>query len=117
MSDGLGGRDRAQIQNRRTAWHKHQVGRPCGSERWRFSVRGSVDEAQGGIVIPCGREDLREPRGLSGNDDRGFCLARVGPGGGAGLGVKVHDERRVPGELGGHGQVERQGRFPHAALL
>ena len=75
-------------------------------------MRSSVDETQGGIVVPCGREDLREPRGLGGKDDRGICLTRVGPGGGASLGVKVHNERRVPGELGGNGQVERQGRFP-----
>ena len=47
----------------------------------------------------------------------GICFTRVGPGGGASLGVKVHNERRVPGELGGNGQVERQGRFPHAAFL
>ena len=74
-------------------------------------MRSSVDETQGGIVVPCGREDLREPRGLGGKDDRGICLTRVGPGGGASLGVKVHNERRVPVELGGNGQVERQGTF------
>ena len=27
-------------------------------------------------------------------------------------GSKVHDKRCVPGKLGGHGQVERQGRLP-----
>ena len=53
---------------------------------------------------------------LGGKDDRGIRLTRVGPGGGASLGVKVHNERRVPGELGDNGQ-ERQGRFPHAAFL
>ena len=117
MRNRLGSRDRAQIQNRRAAWYEHQVGYSCGSERRGFSVRSSVDEAQDGTVLPCGREDLREPRGLGGDDDWGFGLARVGPSSGASLGVEVNDERCVPGKLGGHGQVERQGRFAHATFL
>ena len=48
---------------------------------------------------------------LGGKDDRGICLTRVGPGGGASLGVKVHNERRVPGELGDNGQVAAPGTF------
>ena len=42
---------------------------------------------------------------------------RASQGGGASLGVEVNDERCVPGKLGGHGQVERQGRFAHATFL
>ena len=80
-------------------------------------MRSGIDEAKGSTVLPGGREYLGEPGGLGGYDDRGLSFARVTPGGGARLGVEVHDERCVPGELSGHGQVEREGRFAHAAFL
>ena len=78
----------------------------------------SVDKAQGGIVVPRGGEDLSEPPRLGRTGTTGASASRESAQAAAlACGSRSHNECRVPGELGGHGQVECQGRFPHAALL
>ena len=89
----------------------------AAGERRRLGVGRGVDDAQRGVVVAGAEEDLIEARGLGGDDDGGVGFAGGSPARGARLGVEVHEQSRLAGELGGDRQVRRERRFPGATLL
>ena len=78
---------------------------------------GRVDEAELCVVLAGPLEDVAEARGRCRHDDRGRGGARVAPGRSRGLGIEVDDECGSVIALGRDREVDRERRFPGAALL
>ena len=112
--EGQSVRDRFQIEDGGTAGDQYQVGRPGGFQRGTVGMGRGVQVEHFTAGFPHALLYVRLVPGVSGENDRQFGIAAIGPILCRDLGIEV-DHRRVASGCGGSdSQMQGESRFSRA---